>query len=232
MEEKMSIHEKEATIQIHEWNTFTLKLLRNYSEYKNNGQHQPDTNNGNGEQTKTEKIILPPLNIEPTPIATKLFPDEMVIAERGEYLNTRLYQPILQYLINQLPTQFTQQQISQLIQEFYKKYNKKITTNSAKTYSTGYRKYMTTHNMIQEKDKNYYKFITKPEKQTEENIPTYNEKFTEYIQGKNQIDINAFQRKHPEITQQQIDKIILYNIKKRKIAQCSKTGYHISKKNT
>ena len=127
---KISIVEDAAEIHIHTWNSFTLAVLREYTKSKSTAADIKDS---------THSVV-----------GQTIFDDSKRLAKTYEYGNTPIYKPILDLILQNVPDEFTKNDVYTAILLAYKKCNRTIKESTASTYGSTYCKYILDNDLVTE----------------------------------------------------------------------------------
>jgi len=244
---KMYIKEPEFELQIHHWDSFTIDVLKNYSDWKYNSFNG---NNNNGNETndfkncpvskKNEEEKNDDLNSKLSSYTTKFSYGE-ILCKSGENKNScTIYKPILSFILENIPDMFNREQLGELIFSLYKNNGRIIKTKSAIRYADDYGKYMLDQGLVKQKGSRDLVVIKrtlddikeeKKEKKIEVRAPNNTCLFLNWVE-KNKIlnfSLNDFLNYNACVTKEQAKKILRHQIEIGKLWQMSPSSFKVIK---
>ena len=249
MDSLIDIKEKKFEIHILEWDSFTVELLKDYSNWKyndfnNNGKNNVNFNAKSYDILKNNSKVVEKNKIVKRRIWNSLFPEKDIICKTGEYGTSCLYRPILNYILHRLPERFTIRQLSDIIHDFYKGKGWTVKKSSIGVYARSYRKYMIDNKIIKTlKDGVHFVVIKKVSnnhndddaviavKDIELTIgmcrkpPNNTSLFLNWLQTHKIFSLKDFLDDNPSIEKEHAQEIIDYQIEQKTIWQMSPTSY-------
>lgn len=181
MVEIIQIDEGDFTLTIHRWNDITLKLFKEYSDWRCNNHTDLDISNTSSHDDVRDidlehdmKMLIREKTLEeiekrnPTPSITEykkamsgipMFPEDQVLARTSEYGGTPLYKPILDYILNAIDDSFSKKDVYLAVQESYKEHGRNIKLGSAIIYGGSYCKYLVDKGIATDNGNNTFQRI-------------------------------------------------------------------------
>jgi len=249
---KLTVVEDNFELQVSQWDEFTVELLKSYADWKYkelNGIEidvKDDVNiiNIESDFKKDVSNLIKPLvdnrnkdkkQVKKKEYFSTLFSDKDILSKYNEAGTITLYKPIFDFILENIPSKFKKNDLSDAVFEFYKTKKWKITKATAQNYSYRYLNYMLKNSFVVETEDKCFKILRKTDEKevvgkTEtsyQRAPNNTSLFLNWMKDKKFFKIADFCIEHPSIEKEKAKEIVLYQVDKGNVTQVSDLTFRV-----
>ena len=232
---KIQIETDDFNLTIKSLNDVTKKFLEIFSNFVNDENNQNQLNPSDYDYSYIKDITAKDNK------GSRLFKKADVLANKSEYGNITLYKPIAEYILDNIQDVFTKENLRTVIIDFYKKHDWAISITTAQVYSVSYRKYLLDNGFIAEKDSVFFVVLKRNMEETKikENINDCSSviidndlknKFWDWFKNRDVFTIDLFLKSNFNYSKEEVEDIIAFYIRDKKIFQLSNNKFKVIKK--